>query len=141
MSALHRKLLRNIWSMKGQVLAICLVVAAGVALFVMTLSALNSLSLTKDTYYERYRFAHIFAHLKRAPNSLAPRIAEIPGIAALDTRVTFDVTLDVAGLDEPAVGRLISLPKYPDAGLNRVYLRRGRFPERWRSRRSPREPG
>ena len=51
MSALHRKLLRNIWSMKGQVLAICLVVAAGVALFVMTLSALNSLSLTKETYY------------------------------------------------------------------------------------------
>ena len=129
MSALHRKLLRNIWSMKGQVLAICLVVAAGVALFVMTLSALNSLSLTKETYYERYRFAHIFAHLKRAPNSLAPRIAEIPGIAALDTRVTFDVTLDVPDLEEPAVGRLISLPKHPDSGLNRVYLRRGRFPE------------
>lgn len=129
MTALHRKLLRNLWSMKGQVLAICLVVASGVALFVMTLSALHSLSLTKDTYYERYRFAQVFAHLKRAPNSLAPRIAEIPGVAALDTRVTFDVTLDVPDLDEPAVGRLVSLPKHPDTGLNRVYLRRGRFPE------------
>lgn len=129
MTALHRKLLRNLWNMKGQVVAICLVVASGVALFVMTLSALESLSLTKDTYYERYRFAHVFAHLKRAPNALAPRIAEIPGIAALDTRVTFDVTLDVPGLEEPAVGRLISLPQPGGADLNQVYLRRGRFPE------------
>lgn len=129
MTALRRKLIRNLWSMKGQALAICLVVAAGVALFVMTLSALESLSLTKDAYYERYRFAHVFARLKRAPNALAARIGEIPGIAALDTRVTFDVTLDVAGLDEPAVGRLISLPERSDTGLNRVYLRSGRYPE------------
>ena len=53
MTALHRKLVRNLWNMKGQVVAICLVVASGVVLFVMTLSALESLSLTKDTYYAK----------------------------------------------------------------------------------------
>ena len=36
------------------------------------------------------------------------------------------MTLDVPGLDEPAVGQLISLPVTRPPLLNQVYLRRGR---------------
>src|SRR5262249_61966510 len=108
--ALDRKLLRDIWEMKGQTLAICAVIACGVATFVMSLSVIASLSFTQATYYERYRFADAFAHLKRAPQSLAARIADIPGVARVQTRIVADVTLDVPGLAEPAGGRRISLP-------------------------------
>ena len=41
--------------MKGQVLAIALVVAGGVALFVLMLGTLQSLEVTRDAYYDRYR--------------------------------------------------------------------------------------
>ncbi|MEM8679042.1 MAG: ABC transporter permease, partial [Planctomycetota bacterium] len=96
--------------MRGQILAICAVIAAGVATVVLSLSTLHSLTESKDAYYERYRFADVFSHLKRAPFAVADRIRDIPGVAQVEPRVVFDVTIDVAGMVEPAVGRLISVP-------------------------------
>jgi putative ABC transport system permease protein len=130
MRALDRKLVRDLWQMKGQALAIGLVIACGIATFVMSLSTLTSLRRTQEVYYERYRFAHVFAHLKRAPQALAGRIAEIPGVTQVQTRTVEHVTLDVPGLAEPAVGRLISTPERPSPGLNDRYLRAGRHLER-----------
>ena len=127
--ALDRKLLRDIWEMKGQTLAICAVIACGVATFVMSLTTIGSLTTTQANYYERYYFADVFTHLKRAPQSLAVRLAEIPGVARVQTRIVADVTLDVPGLAEPATGRLISLPDRGDPVLNRLHLREGRMPE------------
>lgn len=95
----------------------------------MSLSTLESLQRTQQTYYERYRFAHVFAHLKRAPRSLAERIAQIPGVSRVQTRIVVDVTLDIEGLAEPAVGRLISIPEGPILGLNELHLRKGRYIE------------
>jgi putative ABC transport system permease protein len=129
MRAIDRKLVRDILHMKGQVLAICAVIACGVATFVMSLSALEALRGTKDTYYDRYRFAQVFAGLKRAPNPLATRIAEIEGVATVQTRVAREVLLDVPTLSEPAVGRLISIPETPSAELNALHLRSGRWIE------------
>jgi putative ABC transport system permease protein len=127
MRGLDRKLLRNLWNMKGQVLAICLVLAAGMALFVMYCSTLKSLVINQRTYYDRYRFAHVFAQLKRAPRTLTGQIARIPGVSAVEARVVFDVTMDVPELAEPAVGRLISTPDKRRPILNDLYIRRGRY--------------
>ena len=66
--------------MKGQALAIAMVVASGVAIFVMYLSNFDSLRRTQRAYYERQRFADVFATLERAPLALSPRIAAIPGV-------------------------------------------------------------
>lgn len=133
MRAIHRKLLRDLWGIKSQALAIALVIGAGIAMYVMYLSTFDSLRLTQATYYERYRFADVFASLKRAPRSLEERIAAIPGVASSATRVVAEVTLDVEGLAEPAVGRLISIPERGPVPLNRLFLRRGRMPEAFRS--------
>src|SRR5260370_936297 len=127
--ALDRKLLRDIWEMKGQTLAICAVIACGVATFVMSLTMIGSLTTTQSTYYERYHFADVFPHVKRAPQSLAVRLAEIPGVPQVQTRIVADVTLDVPGLAEPATGRLISLPDRGEPVLNRLHLREGRMPQ------------
>ncbi|MGB2713772.1 MAG: hypothetical protein WBC51_06310, partial [Vicinamibacterales bacterium] len=125
--ALDRKLLRDLWQMKGQSAAIGAVIAAGVAMFVMYLSNFESLQRTRASYYETARFADVFAMLKRAPSSLERRIAAIPGVESVATRVVADVTLDVRGMSEPATGRLISLPERGRPPLNDVYLRRGRW--------------
>jgi putative ABC transport system permease protein len=125
---LDRKLLRDLWNLKGQALAISLVIGAGVGMFIMYLSTFHSLRLTQQTYYDRYRFAHVFAGLTRAPLNLRERVAEIPGVARVEARVVVDVTLDVPGLSEPASGRLIGIdiPRRPM--LNDLFLRLGRFP-------------
>ena len=129
MTALNRKLLRDLAQLKGQAAAIALVMACGVAVFVMSVSTYRSLDGALATYYDRYRFADVFAHLKRAPNSVAARVADVPGVAHVQTRVVVDVTLDVPGMKEPAVGRLVSVPDVPTPGLNRVHLRAGRYVE------------
>lgn len=124
---LDRKLLRDLWEMKGQALAIAAVVAAGVTMFVTYLSNFESLRQTRDDYYHSARFADVFASLKRAPTSVAARIEAISGVEHVMTRVVADVTLDVPGMAEPATGRLISLPHSGHPELNDVFLRRGRW--------------
>src|SRR5262245_4504975 len=129
MRAIDRKLVRDVLHLKGQVIAICAVIACGVATFVMSLSALEALRGTQQSYYDKYRFASIFAGLKRAPNPLAARIAEIPGVAHAQTRVVREVILDVPSMSEPAVGRLVSIPDKPRIDLNALHLRAGRWIE------------
>ena len=133
MRAIHRKLLRDLWHIKGQGLAISLVIAAGVTMFIMYLSTFESLQRTQEAYYERFNFAEVFATCKRAPLYLEQRIEQIPGVAAADTRVVANVTLDVEDLEEPVVGRLISIPERDTATLNDVALLKGRYIEPGRS--------
>ncbi|AOY83273.1 FtsX-like permease family protein [Moorena producens JHB] len=129
MNSLDRKLLRDLWQLRGQVIAIALVVACGIASFVLARSAYSSLLLTQDTYYNRYHFAQVFASLKRAPENLKSQIAAIPGIAQTQTRIVVDVTLDVPGLTEPATGRLISIPERRISILNDLFISQGRYIE------------
>jgi putative ABC transport system permease protein len=129
MNSLNRKLSRELWSMKGQALAISLVIASGIATFVMSLSTLDSLRLTQATYYRDYRFAEVFIALKRAPESLNERVAEIPGVEKVATRVNAAVTIDIDGFPDPVTGQLISVPDEGEPLLNGLYLRQGRFIE------------
>ena len=129
MDPLDLKLLRDLGKMKGQVFAVSLVMACGLAMMIMTRSLIMTLETTRSTYYQKYAMADIFATLKRAPLSVAEQLATLPGVATVETRVAVDVTLDLPGLSEPATGHIISLPE--DGGpqkLNRLFLRTGRFP-------------
>jgi putative ABC transport system permease protein len=126
---LDRKLLRDLWEMKGQAVAIAAVVAAGVAVFVMYHSNFDSLRRTQAAYYERQRFADVFASLKRAPNRLEERLREIPGVARVETRVVAEVTLDVPDYPEPVRGRLVSIPATGRPELDDLFLRSGRWIE------------
>jgi putative ABC transport system permease protein len=128
-SALNRKLIRELLAMRGQAMAIALVIAGGVTMFVMYLSNFDSLRGTANAYYTRQRFADVFATLERAPVSLESRLRAIPGVRQVDTRVAVNVTLDVPGLTEPASGRLISVPADRRPQLNDLYLREGRWIE------------
>ncbi len=127
--ALDQKLRRDLLHLKGQMIAIALIVACGIACLVTMLSAYDSLQLSQQTYYDRYRFADVFVSLKRAPDTLAARIAEIPGVQQVQTRVVVDVNLDVPGLVEPATGRLIAIPEQRHPVLNDVFIRQGQYIE------------
>lgn len=126
-TALNRKLLRDLRSMRGQVIAIALVVAAGVSLYVTYLANFESLRRTQHAYYEQQRFGDVFASLKRAPLSLAAQIAAIPGVTAVETRVSAEVRLDQPGMQEPVHGRLVSIDADRRPLVNDLYLRKGRW--------------
>ncbi|MCM1983744.1 ABC transporter permease [Lyngbya confervoides] len=127
MKALDLKLMRDLIHMRGQVLAIVLIVACGLTAMVTMMSAYESLKLSQATYYAEYRLADVFASLKRAPAAIAPRLAEIPGVIQVQTRVVVDVTLDVPGLEAPATGRIVSIPADAQPMLNDLFIRKGRY--------------
>ena len=127
MRTLHRKLRRELAQLRGQVLAIGAVMVAGIATMVMAQGNYRALADTRALYYGEYRFADVFAPLKRAPLPLAGAIRAVPGVRAVDARIAGAASLGIAGYDEPVSARLVSLAGPSDADLNRVFLREGRL--------------
>lgn len=127
MRELDRKVFRDLIHLRGQFVAVALVVACGVGSYVSMVSTYRSLLLSQSQYYAKYRFADVFAQMKRAPDSVANQIRSLPGVAAVDPRVVRDVILDVPGLSEPATGRIVSIPDKQVTILNDLFLREGRY--------------
>jgi len=125
----NRMIVRDMWHLRGQLIATALVVMCGVASFVSMRCTYESLRIAQADYYQGYRFANVFAQLKRAPLSVTRRVSEIEGVAGVRARVVMGVTLDVPGLNEPATGRLVSVPEKRTSMINDLYLARGRYIE------------
>lgn len=128
--ALHRKLLREIVQLRGQVLAIALVMVGGIGTMVMALGNYNALSRTRAQFYAEYGFADVFAQAKRAPMPLAASVRSLPGVRAVEARVLGFAPLELAGFCDPINAQLVSLPANGGSGLNRLHLRSGRLPQR-----------
>ncbi|MGZ8342557.1 MAG: ABC transporter permease [Allosphingosinicella sp.] len=126
LSPLTTKLLRDLWRLRAQSIAIALVIAAGVGMVVMSVGMIRSLEATRTSYYERYRFAELFAPVRRAPVTVMMQVRRLPGISAADDRISAGAILDVSGIAEPVTARIHSLPRAD--GLNQLVLRSGRFP-------------
>ena len=131
--ALQRKLLRDLWAVKSQVLAIGFVLGAGIAMLVAYWGAFDSLREAQAAYYEQYRFADVFARATRVPARVRESIAAVPGVAQVATRVVMDVALDLPQVSDPATARLISIAVPAQPSLNDVRLIRGRWIEPRRS--------
>ncbi|HET9621198.1 MAG TPA: FtsX-like permease family protein [Kofleriaceae bacterium] len=128
MSALDRKLGRDLWRLKGQVATIGLVLACGVMAMIMMRSTWQSLLEARDAYYARFRFGDVFAHLERAPDAVLGRLARVPGVALAYARVVEDVMVPMADEPDPIAGRMISIPDAGEPPLGALYLRAGRLP-------------
>ena len=129
MGPLNRKLLRDLDRIKGQVAAIALVIAAGVGVMIMSLGNIETLRATMDAYYERFRFAEVFADVKRAPRRLIRRIEAIDGVQTAEPRIAGFAILDVPDFAEPVTGQLLSVPQAGQPVLNRLAIERGRLPD------------
>lgn len=128
MSPLDRKLLRDLKRLWAQALAIGMVMAAGVATVLLAIGSYRSLEETRIAYYERQRFADVFASVERAPRSISDRIARIPGIATAENRIVKSALLQIDGMREPATAHFISVPDGKMPALNRPFLKLGRMP-------------
>jgi len=127
--ALTRKLLRDLWRLRGQAMAIAMVIAGGVATWIIFHSTIDSLVITQSSFYRESRFAEVFATLKRAPKRLEERIAQLPGVAVVETRTVALANLEVEGFDDPIRGLMVSIPDEGESKLNRLFVRSGRLPE------------
>lgn len=128
MRALDKKLLRDFRRLWAQGLSIALVLACGVAVLLISYGMYGALENTRSAYYERNRFADIFASATRAPRNLKDEIAGIEGVWAVELRTVKDAVLDLPNRVKTATGRIISLPAN-GALLNVPIIRSGRAPD------------
>lgn len=130
MSALTRKGWRDLWHLRGQALAIALVIAGGVATLVMSQSTYESLTSTRELFYRDGALADLWAPLTRAPDTLVTQLQAVPGVQTAQTRLLAMGTLAVSGFNEPVRAEVVSLPiRGGQPLLNRVQLRSGRLPD------------
>ncbi len=129
MRALEHKLVRDLVRLKGQVITISFVLAAGIMAMVMMRGTWSSMIAARDTYYSDYRFADLFARIERAPDPVASRLEQLPGVARVATRVVEEILVPLDDDDEPIPGRIVSIPRDEPPPLNALYLRSGRLPE------------
>ena len=125
LSALDKKLLRDLGRMKMQAIAIGLVIAVGVVVLVMMDGLFHSLSQTKDTYYDRYRLAQAYAPAVRAPKYLLNNLAAIPGVDSVMGRMRGGGLIDLPQEDVPISAAVLSLPDHGVPRLNDIYLAEG----------------
>ncbi|MEF3049039.1 ABC transporter permease [Pseudotabrizicola sp. L79] len=118
--------MRDLWRMKGQAIAIGMVIALGVAMLVMMTGLVTSLNETRTTYYERYRLADVFIPVTRAPERMAERLAAIEDVGTVETRVKGTALIDLAHQDLPVQAQALSLPDLRSPQLNDVFLTAGR---------------
>jgi putative ABC transport system permease protein len=128
-SMLRRKLIRDLAHHRGQAIAIGLMMALGIALFISLRGMNGYLRDSQARYYAQYRFADVFASVHRAPRALLPRLRAIPGVASVEPRIVAEVVVDLPGSREPVTARLVSIPDHPRSMLNGVHLVRGPYPD------------
>ncbi|MGZ3428075.1 MAG: hypothetical protein ACXVCV_15575 [Polyangia bacterium] len=109
MKALDRKVFRDLRLLWSQAVTIALVVGSGIGGFVGCLSAVESLSLARERFYEIGRFADVFAIVKRAPLGQARRLAELPGVVDVQATVEAGARVTVPDSTDPVIGHLIGL--------------------------------
>jgi len=126
--ALDRKLLRDMARLRGQIATISLVLASGIMCFISLQGTYQSLEDTRERYYDRYRFAHVFAHVESAPMTLLPRIETLSGVAAAQDRLVETITVPLPDLPRPAYGQIVSLPSHGEPSTNAVRVTDGAVP-------------
>ena len=127
--SLDVKLLRDLKRLRAQAVAVSGVLSCGVALFVMATGMYDSLDRARNSYYDTARMADLAVSVVRAPDPVAIQLAALPGINALETRVSGVGLLDLVGKTDPVSARLVSLPADRQPRVNDVLLRAGRWPD------------
>lgn len=129
LSTLNKKLGRELARLKGQVLTIALVVAAGVASMVTLRSTFDSLVFSRDAFYSEARFGDVFAHLEAAPLAIAERLERVPGVTRVQPRIVKGALVPIESMARPAAAQVISLPNLGHPALGDLYVKKGRLPE------------
>lgn len=129
MTMLRRKLIRDLRRHKGQMSAIVLVLACGIATLAMSLGTMSGLRRATDDLYGDYGLADVFVGVSQVPSALARELRDLPGIESLQMRIVADVRVQVTGLADQATARLIGIAPVSDPRLNRLVLREGRHPD------------
>ncbi len=126
-----RKLLRELRTQLGQTIAVVVVVALGVMLFVASAGAYEDLRQSYADAQARLAQADIQVDVTQVATSDVERVRALPGVASVDSRVVamLPVRIRRGAIEERVALRVLSLPASGQPLLDRVLLVSGHLPE------------
>ena len=124
---LDRKLLREVRTHLGMLLAVTSIIAVGVANLVMMVSSYMNLSEAKRLYYAQCRMADFSIELKKVPLAELSALAAMPEVAEIRPRIQQYVTVDIDGVAEPLGGQVLSLPDRRRPMIDDIVIRQGSY--------------
>ncbi len=127
MTVLDNKFRRDLAISKGMLAAIIAIIAVGTGCFVGMLSTFNNLEKARSSYYSQCRMADFWIDLKKAPLSEVKLLLEQEGISEIRDRISFPVIVDLAEVDRPISGHLLTLPAHPEPIINNIVVERGSY--------------
>src|SRR5690554_5924263 len=99
MRTLDKKLFRDVWRMRLHAAGVALVLGCGLSVLVMAVGMRGSMERTRTAYYAERDMADLAVSLVRAPERIAQRLADAPGVQVVQTRVSGVALLDLPGVD------------------------------------------
>jgi putative ABC transport system permease protein len=122
---LLKKLVRDLWSRKGSLLALVAIMTIGVGVYVAMASVYRDMDGSRERYYREQRLPDFSVDFKRAPEWAVAEVSSLPNVREVRGRVDIAVLIDLPGREEPISGRAISMPKERRPVLNDILLRSG----------------
>lgn len=122
---LVKKLARDLSAHRAPTLTILLILTLGIGCLTSFRGVHRDLTLARDRYYQEHRFAHFEVSLRRAPLRALEVVRSIPGVAQLEARIDKLSVLELDGVEKRLSARVLTLPDYGPAQVNRPYLREG----------------
>ena len=122
------KLRRDIAASRWQFLAVSVVIALGVALFIGAYGSYQNLRSSYDRTYNELLMADLWLEAADAPVEIVDRVAAVDGVAAVEGRLVQElpVVLPEAGR-ERMLGRFVALPAERRAAVNDVKVTEGDY--------------
>lgn len=128
MGILFLKLIRDLWRSKGQYFAVGVMISLGVMFFAAATMAYRNLSISYEETYRRLVFEDASIRVAAAPSRIQKRLERIPGLAAVEARLTEDVAIELPGRgSKKLVGRMISVPSGREPRVNRLFVKEGSY--------------
>ncbi|MFQ5474097.1 MAG: hypothetical protein ACE5FA_14605 [Dehalococcoidia bacterium] len=120
------KLLRDVRRSRWQFVAVAVVIALGVAIFIGSYGSFQNLRRSYDHTYDQLLMADLWFDVADAPADLVTDVQHIDGVAAAEARLVVDLPATVPAISEhPIQGRFVTLPGDRRASVNEVKVTDG----------------
>lgn len=120
-----RKLIRDLWSRKGSLIALIAIMTVGVGVYIGMAAVYRDLDGSRRRFYSECRLADFIIQLKRAPRWSVQEVAAQANVREARGRIQQAVLIDLPGREEPISGTAISMPLHRTPVLNNILLRSG----------------
>lgn len=119
---LFRKAYRAMWVHKKSYIACVFLMMLGTMMLTAMGTAVTGMGVARDSFYDGYSLAHVWANVVSVPVSEVDRLRGLPGVLDVNHRTTLEMRAEVEGSDDIITLRVLSFVPGEDGRVNDFQL-------------------